>query len=167
MRYCSVVLSIRSRSTTRADNSSSSDNLSNSHRSVSPSAHLLTTQLSVCRRLVPGGTRPRQQRPKDLPQHVCVQAVAGLCLCDLGHVREEVLQGEAVVERDGGGALQDLAYFSAVATSDCAIWGINSEENHTFLHENTGGLLFRQSVVLLGRFRATKTKGRDSLCIFL
>lgn len=52
-----------------------------------------------------GGVGPYQERAKDLAQRVCVQAVGGLRLRDLGQVCEQVLQGEAVVQRDGGGAL--------------------------------------------------------------
>ena len=72
---------------------------------------------------LPQGRRacPYQQRSKYLSQHVCVQAVAGLCLGDLGEVCQEELQGETVMKRDGGGAFQDQAHLSVIASSDCAI----------------------------------------------
>lgn len=53
---------------------------------------------------------------------MCVQAIAGLRLGDLGQMCEEVLQGETVMEGDGGGALEDQAYLPVMASSDCTIW---------------------------------------------
>lgn len=50
-----------------------------------------------------GGSALNEQWSEDLPQHVHIQAIAGLG--HLGKVREEVLQGEAVMKRDGGGGL--------------------------------------------------------------
>lgn len=69
-----------------------------------------------------GGVCPNQQRSKDLPQRVCVQAVVGLSLSDLGQVCEEVLQGELVVERDTGGVLQDQAHLSVLTAGYCTVW---------------------------------------------
>lgn len=73
------------------------------------------------------GARPYEQWSEDLSQCVCVQSIAGLHLGDLGQVCEEVLQGETVMERDGGGALEDQAYFSVMATSYSTVW--NSDSN--------------------------------------
>ena len=67
------------------------------------------------------GACPYEQWSKDLSQCVCVQAIAGLHLGDLGQVCEEVLQGETVVEGDGSGALKDQAYLSVMAASDRTI----------------------------------------------
>lgn len=66
-----------------------------------------------------GGGRAYQQRAEDLSKRVCIQAVAGLCLGDLGQVCEEVLQRETVMERDGGRVLKHQAYLSVMATSYC------------------------------------------------
>lgn len=55
---------------------------------------------------------------------MCVQAIADLGLGDLGKVCEEVLQSEMVMKRDSGGALENQAYLSVMASSDCTIWKI-------------------------------------------
>lgn len=68
------------------------------------------------------GASPDQQRSEDLSQGVRVQAVAGLRLGDLGQVCEEVLQGEAVMKRDRGGALQDQAHLAVMASGHGTIW---------------------------------------------
>lgn len=68
------------------------------------------------------GVRPYQQWSEDVSQRVCVQAIAGLRLGDLGQVCEEVLQSEMVMKRDSGGALENQAYLSVMASSDCTIW---------------------------------------------
>lgn len=69
-----------------------------------------------------GGAGPDKQGAKDLSQRVCIQAIAGLCLSDLSQVCEEVLQGETVMERDGGRVLKHQADFSVVASSYRTIW---------------------------------------------
>lgn len=100
-----------------------SQNKSEMYNSSSPHTlwHLFLHKISI--NLPRGrGACLDQQRSEDLPQRVCVQAIAGLCLGDLGQVCEEVLQGETVMERDGGGALQDQAYLSVMASSDRTIW---------------------------------------------
>lgn len=85
--------------------------------------HLFLYKISINQRSPGGGGAcPYQQRSEDLSQRVCVQAIAGLRLGDLGEVCEKVLQGETVMERDGGGALEDQAYLSVMASSDCTIW---------------------------------------------
>lgn len=61
-----------------------------------------------------GGSALHEQRSEDLPQHVHIQAIAGLG--HLGEVREEELQGETVVKRDGGGALESEAHLPVVAS---------------------------------------------------
>lgn len=73
------------------------------------------------------GGCPHQQRSKDLANRVCIQAIAGLCLRYLGQVCEEVLQGEAVMERDGRWALQHPAYFSVMAAGRCTVWRKDSQ----------------------------------------
>lgn len=65
---------------------------------------------------------PDQQRAEDLPERLCVQAVAGLRLGELGQVGEEVLQGEAVVQGYRGGVLQNQAHLSVLAFTQSAIW---------------------------------------------
>lgn len=69
-----------------------------------------------------GGATPYQQRSKDLSQRLCVQAVARLHLDHLGQVREEVLQGETVMQGDGGGALEDQAHVPIMASGSSTVW---------------------------------------------
>lgn len=60
---------------------------------------------------------------------MCVQAIAGLRLGDLGQVCEEELQGETVMKRDSGGALENQAYLSVIASRDCTIWKRHSNDH--------------------------------------
>ncbi len=103
----------------RSQNKSKKYNSSTSHTLLYLFLHKISINQNLPRRR---GACPDQQWSEDLPQRVCVQAAAGLRLGDLGQVCEEVLQGETVMERDGGGALQDLAYLSVMASSDRTIW---------------------------------------------
>lgn len=142
VRSCSVVLSINSLSTTRAGNFSSNDNLQisqsvNDFPSSSFQLHTLSHLFLYKRKnyLPRGrGTCPYEQRSEDLSQRVGVQAIAGLHLGDLGQVCEEVLQGETVMERDGGGALEDQAYLSVMTISYCTIWKSDSNRHEEDLY---------------------------------
>lgn len=69
-----------------------------------------------------GCAAPDQQRAEDLPERLCVQAVAGLRLGHLGQVGEEKLQGEAVVQGHRGGLLNNQAHLSVLAFTQGAAW---------------------------------------------
>lgn len=67
------------------------------------------------------GARPYQQWSEDLSQGVRIQVIAGLRLGHLGQVCEEILQGEAMMERYSGGVLENQANLSVMASSECTI----------------------------------------------
>lgn len=128
---CSVVLSVSSFSTTISANSSSKDVLREDgtfHKTVLIFTSVLLLKCGflwpVCRCVT-----PYQQRAEDLPERLCVQAVAGLRLGHLGQVGEEVLQGEPVMQGYRGGVLNNQAHLSVsvLAFTQRAIWKRHSE----------------------------------------
>lgn len=70
---------------------------------------------------------PYQQGAEYLPQCLCVQAVAGLRLGHLSQVGEEILQGEPVMQRYGGGVLNNQAHLSVLAFAQSTIWKGHSD----------------------------------------
>lgn len=70
---------------------------------------------------------PYQQRAEDLPERLCVQAVAGLRLGHLGQVGEEILQGEPVMQGYRGGVLNNQAHLSVLAFTQGALWKRHSD----------------------------------------